>query len=132
MSLEYDSETLPSPPMRFHTPWDLWALWADLICKYARWKLTRTEDKLNAFAGIAECLSVFSPFHPNKYLAGLWDGEHVVHQLLWCTGTRHPRNVRQPSWSWSDVDSDIRVRITIDILAKKRQKFCQVFIFEQT
>ena len=83
--------------------------WQRLVEWYSSCKLTKEEDKLIAFCGIAK------RFHSalgSEYLAGLWRDDLPI-ELIWRVGraesddVRPPSRYRAPSWSWASVDTQI-------------------------
>lgn len=86
--------------------------WFQLIQDYSRRQAKRPEDKLNALAGIARKLELFSG---DTYLAGLWK-EDLFRCMLWRleengffsrSPPSRPGFHRAPSWSWASVDGNI-------------------------
>lgn len=84
--------------------------WADIVTAYRRCNLTKAEDKLIAFSGIAK--EVQSLLGGDTYLAGLWRSD-LASELLWrvesCekadgSPSSRPSTYRAPSWSWAAVD----------------------------
>jgi len=83
--------------------------WQGLVEWYSSCIVTREEDKLVAFSGIAK------RFHSalgSEYLAGLWR-DNLPNELIWRVGraesdnVRRPSKYRAPSWSWASVDTQI-------------------------
>ncbi|KAL9116141.1 MAG: hypothetical protein Q9227_000510 [Pyrenula ochraceoflavens] len=91
--------------------WKTYGIWADIVTAYRRCNLTKSEDKLVAFSGIAkEVQSMLG--NTSNYLAGLWSG-NLLSELLWAVGScqkadgspsSRPQDYRAPSWSWAAVD----------------------------
>jgi hypothetical protein len=73
--------------------------WYQLIKSYALLNITKDEDRLPAFSGIASSLIL-----PGEYMAGIRK-KHVVRDLLWfsisSTNPRRPSTYLAPSWSWA-------------------------------
>lgn len=83
-------------------------LWCDLVTAYTRCHFTKPEDKLYAFAGIAE---VFQQVTGDRYLAGIWRSQ-LLHLLNWTVFTpnaKHSSHYRAPSWSWASIDGPVKV-----------------------
>ena len=81
--------------------------WTETVAEYSQRALTLPEDKLVAFAPIAE---LFQRAWRAEYLAGLWR-ETLIDDLLWYknSGTRlgRPDKYRAPSWSWAAIDGRV-------------------------
>ena len=82
--------------------------WGDLVAQYSRCGLTKSEDKLIAFSGVAQMIE---EARNDQYIAGLWKST-LVTDLAWrrlsnaapsCTGY----SPRAPSWSWLSVDGEV-------------------------
>ncbi|CAI0650082.1 unnamed protein product [Colletotrichum noveboracense] len=83
-------------------------LWKKLVGLYSRCKLTKSEDKLVAFAGVAKA---FQELTGDTYLAGVWRSQLLV-QLNWTAlekmrAAHFPKRYRAPSWSWASIDSPV-------------------------
>lgn len=100
--------------------------WLSLVEDYMMRKLSVSQDKLTALAGIA---SVIAKETGDRYYAGLW-AFHIVEDLYWRTYpqeeleipdgkeyVRHgriigsvsrPAEYRAPTWSWASIDGPIR------------------------
>ena len=83
-------------------------LWRHLVEMYTHCQLTRKQDKLAAFSGIAKYIQ--SLLGGEQYLAGLWRKE-LHFQLLWrverhgqSSGGLCESEYRAPSWSWASHD----------------------------
>jgi len=89
--------------------------WEHHVSQYSLRKLTREEDKLSAFAGLAAEFARRTGF---RYLAGLWQ-ETLSVDLLWQVSppTRCTRlqTRRAPSWSWASVDGTIALSTIRDL-----------------
>ncbi|KAK2771268.1 heterokaryon incompatibility protein [Colletotrichum kahawae] len=84
-------------------------LWVRVVMLYSQCKLTKSEDKLLAFVGVAK---VFQELTGDTYLAGIWKSQLYI-QLDWHTSghlTKLPRRYRAPSWSWASVDSPVEIQ----------------------
>jgi Heterokaryon incompatibility protein (HET) len=90
---------------------DLRTLWCDILGEYTQRNLTHAEDKLVAFAAVAEA---FHEKWGDEYLAGLWR-RNLFEDLLWhrdhtsdfqeyLTLKPRPTSPRAPSWSWAAID----------------------------
>ncbi|KAK0648149.1 heterokaryon incompatibility protein-domain-containing protein [Cercophora newfieldiana] len=80
--------------------------WFDIVSAYSEGSLTRTTDKLVALAGVAELVQDRAG---DPYLAGLWQSDSFVLQLLWTVREplgKQPRYCA-PSWSWASVHGRI-------------------------
>ncbi|KAK2778528.1 heterokaryon incompatibility protein [Colletotrichum kahawae] len=78
-------------------------VWMYLVKDYTLTKLTRPDDRLYAFSGIAK---LFQEITGYKYLAGLWQ-EDLLHQLGWfvhCPAPKLSNRYKAPSWSWASTD----------------------------
>ena len=84
--------------------------WGDLVAQYSRCGLTKSEDKLIAFSGVAQMIE---EARNDQYIAGLWKST-LVTDLAWrrlsngaplCTG----HSPRAPSWSWMSVDGEVHL-----------------------
>ena len=74
--------------------------WQQFVCQYTLKDLTYGKDRLNAINGLA---NIMQRNRPDKYFAGLWDGD-MPNALLW--RVRGDKNLSQelshlPSWSWA-------------------------------
>jgi hypothetical protein len=81
-------------------------LWMDLVAKYSSCDLTRPEDKLWAFSGIAK---FFQGNATGQYYAGLWESR-LLEMMDWrvhVPASRLSPTYRAPSWSWASVDGPI-------------------------
>ena len=83
--------------------------WQRLVEWYSSCRLTKEEDKLIAFSGIAQR---FRSALGSEYLAGLWQDD-LPNELIWrvsraeSDSVRGPTKYRAPSWSWASVDTQI-------------------------
>lgn len=68
-------------------PYPQSGVWMFLVNKYTSTKLTRPDDRLYAFSGIAK---LFQEITGYKYLAGLWQ-EDLLHQLGWYVSYPAPK-----------------------------------------
>ncbi|KAJ8520619.1 hypothetical protein ONZ45_g2581 [Pleurotus djamor] len=104
--------------------------WVKAVSNYTHRALSRPEDKLVAFAGIAEQFFRIWGKRAGRYVAGLWEN-HLVCDLLWyrepwefiysfgdarreTAWSRDPLRPRlsgyvAPSWSWASVQGHVRV-----------------------
>jgi hypothetical protein len=98
-------------------------LWGELVETYSALALTKPEDKLTAFSGIAKLTQQRPEMSDDVYLAGLWR-RHLPYHLLWTRGKPFLPRVREggdcpistkattyiaPSWSWASVQSPVTV-----------------------
>lgn len=118
------SNSLGLPPITYRTqssfknrlsapvplkPSDNYEKWQRLVEWYSSCQLTKEEDKLIAFSGIAKC---FHSALGSEYLAGLWQDD-LPNELVWRVGRaesdtlRRPSMYRAPSWSWASVDTQV-------------------------
>jgi hypothetical protein len=84
-----------------------------VVNEFTKRKLSRSGDRLNAIAGIAE---LFSNLLRVPYVGGLWD-TNLLHQMLWtAVGDNKPRpfHYRAPSWSWASLDVPVWFYAGID------------------
>ncbi|KAH4182387.1 hypothetical protein HBI81_237350 [Parastagonospora nodorum] len=105
-------EVVPQSPVDAFNAQNTWHM---LIQNYSACNLTRIhEDKLVAFAGIAEHMQVF--YGNSPYIAGLFLAE-LPTSLLWslshCSSPRRPVPplgfFRAPTWSWAAHDSPVNM-----------------------
>ncbi|KAH6999489.1 heterokaryon incompatibility protein-domain-containing protein [Ilyonectria destructans] len=85
----------------------VYSLWRDLVKGYSQCALTKTEDKLPAFAGIAK---LFQEATGDDYFAGLWRSR-ILEGLSWRViepVKKATVEYRAPSWSWASVDGPLR------------------------
>jgi hypothetical protein len=94
--------------------------WTRFVEHYVKGRLTQSEDKLPAFAGLARRFQ--QHFQGSQYLAGMWHLE-LERQLLWKPSGGHlsgrgegpidvlslPEKYRAPSWSWASIDGVIYI-----------------------
>ena len=83
--------------------------WDWIVSKYSTCKLTKSDDKLIAFGGIAEAVSAFSGWPADDYVAGLWKPA-LRHHLLWFRNdppASRSLHYRAPSWSWASIDGNV-------------------------
>jgi len=103
--------------------------WLSIVENYSRRRLTVSQDKLPAVAGVARAVAESTG---DTYLAGLW-GRHLLEDLYWrvyayeelfeknkeglgmvavkgkAVGTAvRPAEYRAPSWSWASIDAPIK------------------------
>ncbi|PBK68067.1 HET-domain-containing protein [Armillaria solidipes] len=88
-------------------------LWKMILSNYTRRILTKSRDRLNALAGVAEEFQILWP--DSRYIAGLW-----AHQLPGCLlwhnvgGSQccsRPNRNSAPSWSWASTDGEVDMNI---------------------
>lgn len=85
----------------------VYLLWRNMVQHYSSCALTKAEDRLPAFAGVAK---IFQEVTGDEYLAGLWRSR-FLDGLDW--RVREPRpdrtsSCRAPSWSWASVDGPLK------------------------
>lgn len=106
---------MPSPFNRATESANTWHDWYEMLADYSMRSMKRPEDKLSAFAGIADeySLRLKSFLFSNEYFAGIWRVEFPIHLLWYVKGEkRYPRPAyRAPSWSWASVDGPIAIDI---------------------
>ncbi|RDL38648.1 uncharacterized protein BP5553_02988 [Venustampulla echinocandica] len=84
------------------------AYWRSLVEFYSRRALTKTSDKLNAIAGLAELIKLKT--EDSSYIAGIWKSD-LEAQLCWYTDKpflKRPERYRAPTWSWASIDGPVR------------------------
>ncbi|KAL9616971.1 MAG: hypothetical protein Q9160_008198 [Pyrenula sp. 1 TL-2023] len=106
-----DEKTLHILGVSANRTWRIHAIWADIVTAYRRCNLTKAEDKLIAFSGIAkEVQSMLG--NESRYLSGLWSSA-LLSELMWSvescekangSPSSRPSTYRAPSWSWAAVD----------------------------
>lgn len=98
------TSTFGQSPARDHS---LLATWGHICELYSNCQLSNIEDRLIAFAGVAE---TFAASSGGTYLAGLFE-TGIEYQLLW--KTIHPALTKvneppgAPSWSWLHIDGQV-------------------------
>lgn len=88
------------------------AAWTKVVVDYSRRSASVESDKLLACAAVAQ---QFSHVLKSDYLAGLWQSDKLLADLLWranpyATGDVphcRPKAYRAPSWSWASVDGAV-------------------------
>ncbi|KAF2663042.1 HET-domain-containing protein [Lophiostoma macrostomum CBS 122681] len=78
--------------------------WTTFVSTYSQCELSFFEDKLVAISGVAR--KVAEQKAGTKYLAGLWDDEHLLGSLYWNARTFAARRYERyigPSWTWASV-----------------------------
>jgi serine/threonine protein kinase len=97
-----------SPNTLIHVPNDYITIWKDIVRKYSRLKLSFTQDKLPALAGVARKIAEGSG---QAYVAGLWKEHLLPTGILWsrdfATVPLIRPQYRAPSWSWASIDSPV-------------------------
>ncbi|KAI0655279.1 heterokaryon incompatibility protein-domain-containing protein [Cubamyces menziesii] len=96
---------LDRPTSRYSEQWiQIRERWLEVVNHYSRRKLSYPSDKLVACAGLAE---LFARALGSDYVAGLWNDDHFLGDLLWLV----PEPARltsteylAPSWSWASVE----------------------------
>ncbi|KAL3295234.1 heterokaryon incompatibility protein [Colletotrichum asianum] len=102
-------------------------LWEKLVGLYSQCKLTKSEDKLVAFAGVAKA---FQELTGDTYLAGVWRSQ-LLAQLSWTAleetrAVQFPKKYRAPSWSWASIDSPVWPRFYGKRPGWKNQKALEI------
>jgi hypothetical protein len=94
---------------------NIFSIWGELVETYSSFTLTKWEDKLVAFSGIAKLMVEILN---DEYLAGLWRG-HLPYHMLWSRrkdgglGTE-PMTYIAPSWSWASVQAPVTLHPITD------------------
>ncbi|KAI0333431.1 HET-domain-containing protein [Cubamyces sp. BRFM 1775] len=89
---------------RYSDEWiDIRHRWHRVVEEYSRRKLSYASDKLVACAGLAE---MFSSGLDSEYVAGLWNDDFLLFDVLWAAVSPRPRPTTYlgPSWSWASID----------------------------
>ena len=91
-------------------------VWQELVSAYSTCALSKEDDKLIAFLGIAK---KFMQSRTDTYIAGMWE-KTLMYDLAWNRPTwdieDYPlsrTSSRAPSWSWASVDGEITFPTTI-------------------
>lgn len=91
-------------------------LWQRLVSAYSTCTLTKGDDKLVAFLGVAK---KFMQWRSDTYLAGMW-GKTLIYDLAWRRSTLdiedyplRTTSSRAPSWSWASVDGEVTFPSTL-------------------
>jgi hypothetical protein len=76
-------------------------MWHSIVSSYSGCKVTKTEDRLVAIAGLAQLIYEQTKI---QYVAGMWRNS-LVNDLRWFVVNRHHRikPYVAPSWSWASV-----------------------------
>ena len=103
------------PPLMSHIEYYSW--WHKLVERYSGRALSVAKDRLPAISGIAH---LYQPPMPDKYLAGIWQGD-LPEALLWCRSRlssdyTEKGNIAScndieyiaPSWSWASLMCPVR------------------------
>ncbi|CZR59390.1 uncharacterized protein PAC_09282 [Phialocephala subalpina] len=96
--------------------------WIQLVEQYSRRHLSNPDDRLPAFAALAENFAYVNKLEGSKYRAGLWE-VNFPRQLLWCRDGEEKHNsdsnnppTIQASWSWASLNRPIEfIYSTYDI-----------------
>jgi hypothetical protein len=90
--------------------------WYQIIKEYTSKNLTRAEDKLIAFSGVARLYAARVLDDDTMYLAGIWSID-LPRGLLWYVSeegrSSRPKNWRAPSWSWASVEGRIENPLSV-------------------
>ncbi|KAI0655277.1 heterokaryon incompatibility protein-domain-containing protein [Cubamyces menziesii] len=113
-AVHYGAHDIPRLPHNiFHSDWqverysDEWVdirhRWHRVVEDYSRRKLSYPSDRLVACAGLAE---MFAFALGSEYVAGLWNDDFLLFDLLWSAISPRPRPTVYlgPSWSWASID----------------------------
>jgi hypothetical protein len=82
---------------------DLCVAWGALVRNYTKCALTKPEDKMIAFAGVAKLIE---DAQHDQYLCGLWKNT-LTHNLAWSIQLDKSKGLAAcpaPSWSWLSSD----------------------------
>lgn len=89
---------------------ELQDIWRKAVSEYSCRKLTRPDDKLPAFSGLASRFGARMGF---RYVAGLWE-ENIIQDLAWTrvswlepTLSPLPVDYRAPSFSWASINDRV-------------------------
>lgn len=101
----------PSPKSDFRSELDKEdtrvQLWRRIVSEYTTMGVTMDYDRLPALSAIAREFQNAQP--DGKYLAGMWSGPSLPHQLLWYVPDDRPlgRPAKwcPPTWSWASVQA---------------------------
>ncbi|KAG9224592.1 hypothetical protein CCMSSC00406_0002257 [Pleurotus cornucopiae] len=85
--------------------------WDWMVRTYTSRSLTYDEDKLNAFAAVAEVFGRIWGSRAGRYIAGIWEN-FLLQDLLWrrdpllttLTTSRRLPEILLPSWSWASMN----------------------------
>ncbi|KAI9686815.1 MAG: hypothetical protein M1820_010550 [Bogoriella megaspora] len=83
--------------------------WYELVRSYSQCELSRSTDRLIAFAGIVERFAKLCGLRPDDYVAGFWRFEFPG-CLYWVCDRQETSSLKKyiaPSWSWASVSSPI-------------------------
>ena len=111
--------------------------WYKLVQLYSAKRLTRTDDRLPAIAGLA---TRFHAMCHSTYLAGLWEDD-AMRGLLWNTadqepptdGTLEERSVwHTPSWSWASTGRSVHYNVQLgDRIDKLSSKYSSTAVIHR-
>ena len=77
--------------------------WDSILAAYTASGISKDQDRLCAFAGVA---GYFQALGCGSYMAGLWR-DNLLQELLWQIATwsegRRPNDYCAPSWSWASI-----------------------------
>jgi hypothetical protein len=92
--------------------------WQHAVGEYSKCQLTMSDDKLIAFAGVANFISGFAQ---DCCVAGMLQNS-LVYDLAWWRYSEHRQepegskpSSRAPSWSWASVDGEINFPSTLGL-----------------
>ncbi|KAH9887732.1 heterokaryon incompatibility protein-domain-containing protein [Cubamyces lactineus] len=78
--------------------------WYAIVAEYSHRRLSYPSDTLVACAGLAK---MFAHALGSEYVAGLWNDDFILIDLLWCVEynccARRPQRYLAPSWSWASM-----------------------------
>ncbi|KAL4730863.1 hypothetical protein ACLX1H_002905 [Fusarium chlamydosporum] len=92
--------------------------WQSVTAMYANTALTREDDRLMAFSGIAQAFRA-SHKMTERYVAGFWRG-FLPGSLAWAntgrrTTTTRSKTYKAPSWSWLSLDGPYELIMPTDV-----------------
>jgi hypothetical protein len=108
--------------------------WFDALVDYTQRSVTVSNDKLVAFAGVAE---QFYRVWGTPYLAGLWQ-ETLFEDLFWhkrpggSEDLPRPAQYRAPTWSWASVDGGVEAALKKWNASDERSGRCEILSCDVT
>ncbi|KAL9607812.1 MAG: hypothetical protein Q9167_007306 [Letrouitia subvulpina] len=85
--------------------------WLKLIERYSSCKMTKSDDKLPAIAGISNIWATLGGTdHVEPYYYGIFES-NIINSLLWMRRDEpvNRKARRVPTWSWASVDGEIQL-----------------------
>jgi len=109
-------ETKSMQRLKSHPDLNIFSIWGELVETYSSLNLTKWEDKLVAFSGIAKMMRQI--LGDDDYLAGLWRRQLPYH-MLWSRRKdggliTEPMIYIAPSWSWASVQAPVTLQPITD------------------